>query len=272
MVDISEESGVIESNERDMIKNVFEFGDLTAADCMTHRTDVTSIWIGDDQQTILEAIKESGLSRFPVYNDDIDDIVGVLSTREYLLNMSENKPKSLKSLLRDAYFVPETVPAEVLLRNMQHVKTHIAIVVDEYGGMSGIVTMEDLLEEIVGNIYDEFDPAAETEIQPLGDDTWRISGSADLEAVSEELNVTLPEDEDYDTLGGLIFSRFRSIPEDGSTPSLTLYATEDGEAPEEGQADTIEIQVETIEDRRIEWAKVHVIRAEKENEDSDKED
>ena len=272
MVDIGGESGVIERNERDMIKNVFEFGDLTAADCMTHRTDVTSIWIGDDQETILDTIKESGLSRFPVYNDDIDDIIGVLSTRQYLLNMSESKPKSLKSLLRDAYFVPETVPAEVLLRNMQHVKTHIAIVVDEYGGMSGIVTMEDLLEEIVGNIYDEFDPAAETEIQPLGGDTWRISGSADLEAVSEELNVTLPQDEDYDTLGGLIFSRFRSIPEDGSTPSLTLYATEDGEAPEEGPADTLEIQVETIEDRRIEWARVHVIRAERENEDAEAED
>ena len=266
MVDIGEESGVIESNERDMIKNVFEFGDLTAADCMTHRTDVTSIWIGDDQQTILDTIKESGLSRFPVYNEDIDDIIGVLSTRQYLLNISEARPKPLKSLLRDAYFVPETVPAEVLLRNMQHVKTHIAVVVDEYGGMSGIVTMEDLLEEIVGNIYDEFDPAAETEIQPLGNDTWRISGSADLEAVAEELNVTLPEDEDYDTIGGLIFSRFRSIPEDGSTPTLTLYATEDGEAPEEGQADTLEIQVETIEDRRVEWARIHVGRADKNGE------
>ena len=270
MVDIGGESGAIESNERDMIKNVFEFGDLTAADCMTHRTDVTSIWIGDDQATILETIRDSGLSRFPVYDKDIDDIVGVLSTRQYLLNMSEAKPKPLKSLVRDAYFVPETVPAEVLLRNMQHVKTHIAIVVDEYGGMSGIVTMEDLLEEIVGNIYDEFDPADETEIQPLGDGWWRISGSADPETVAEELDVTLPEDEDYDTLGGLIFSRFRSIPEDGSTPSLTLYCTEDGEAPEEGQADTLEIQVETIEDRRIEWARVHVIRAEKENEEQEK--
>ena len=261
MVDIGEESGVIERDERDMIKNVFEFGDLTAADCMTHRTDVTSIWIGDDQETILQTIKESGLSRFPVYNQDIDDIIGVLSTRQYLLNMSEKQPKPLRALLRDAYFVPETVPTDVLLRNMQHVKTHIAIVVDEYGGMSGIVTMEDLLEEIVGNIYDEFDPAAETEIQPAGEDTWRISGSADLETVAETLKVTLPQDEDYDTLGGLIFSRFRSIPEDGSTPVLTLYATEDGEAPEEGKADEIQIQVETILDRRVEWATVHILRA-----------
>ena len=267
MVDIGEESGVIESDERDMIKNVFEFGDLTAADCMTHRTDVTSIWIGDDQETILETIKESGLSRFPVYNDDIDDIIGVLSTREYLLNMSDKRPKPLRALLRDPYFVPETVPTDVLLRNMQHVKTHIAIVVDEYGGMSGIITMEDLLEEIVGNIYDEFDPADESEIQPLGSDTWRVSGTADLETLAETLDVTLPEDEDYDTLGGLIFSRFTTIPKDGTTPSLSLYCTPDGEPPEEGQADQIQIQVETILDRRIEWAKITVIRADAEAEE-----
>ena len=261
MVDMGGENGVLESDEREMIKNVFDFGDLTAADCMTHRTDVTAVWIGDDQETILQTIKESGLSRFPVYKEDIDDIVGVLSTREYLLNMSDKKPRPLRALLRDPYFVPETVPTDVLLRNMQHVKTHIAIVVDEYGGMSGIITMEDLLEEIVGNIYDEFDPAAESEIQPLGDDTWRVNGGVELEAVAEALNVTLPEDEDYDTLGGLIFSRFSTIPQDGTTPSLSLYCTEDGEAPEEGTADQIEIQVETILDRRVEWARVRVIRA-----------
>ena len=263
MVDIGEESGVIESGERDMIKNVFEFGDLTAADCMTHRTDVTALWIGDDQETILRAIKESGLSRFPVYNEDIDDIVGILSTRVYLLNVNEKNPKPLRALLRDPYFVPETVPTDVLLRNMQHVKTHIAIVVDEYGGMSGIVTMEDLLEEIVGNIYDEFDPAAEAEIQPLGDGVWRVSGTADLEVLAETLDVALPQDEDYDTLGGLIFSRFSTIPEDGSTPSLTIYATEDGEPPEEGDepADQLLVQVESIVDRRVEWAKVTVLRA-----------
>ena len=268
MVDIGGESGVLESDERDMLKNVFEFGDLTAVDCMTHRTDVTAIWIGDDQATILETIKQSGLSRFPVYNEDIDDIIGVLSTREYLLNMSDKRPRPLRALLRDPYFVPETVPTDVLLRNMQHVKTHIAIVVDEYGGMSGIVTMEDLLEEIVGNIYDEFDPAAESEIQPLGGDAWRINGSADLEAVAEALKVTLPQDEDYDTLGGLVFSRFSTIPQDGTTPSLSLYATEDGEAPEKGEADRVDIQVESILDRRVEWARVQVVRAGTEKEES----
>ena len=262
MVDIGEESGVIESGEREMIKNVFEFGDLTAADCMTHRTDMTAIWIGEDQQTILRTIKESGLSRFPVYDEDIDDIVGILSTRVYLLNANEKNPKPLRALLRDAYFVPETVPTDVLLHNMQRVKTHIAIVVDEYGGVSGLVTMEDLLEEIVGNIYDEFDPAAEAEIQPISENTWRVSGTADLEVLAEALKVTLPQDEDYDTLGGLIFSRFSTIPEDGSTPSLTLYATEDGEPPEDGGlADEIQVQVESIVDRRVEWARLTVIRA-----------
>ena len=259
MMDIGEESGVIESDEREMIKNVFEFGDLTAADCMTHRTDVTALWVDDDEETIRSTIKESGLSRFPVYNEDIDDIVGILSTREYLLNAGEKDPKPLRKLLRDPYFVTETVPTDVLLRNMQLAKTHMAIVVDEYGGMSGLVTMEDLLEEIVGNIYDEFDPTAESEIEPLGENSWRVSGTMDLDTLEETIGVTLPRDEDYDTLGGLIFSRFSTIPEDGSTPSLTLYATADGEKPEDGEADQVRLDVERIEDRRVEWARVTVI-------------
>ncbi|MCR4886681.1 MAG: hemolysin family protein [Clostridiales bacterium] len=259
LVDKGGEKGVIESDEKEMINNVFEFGDLTAADCMTHRTDVTALWIRDDEETIRKVIKESGLSRFPVYDEDIDDIVGILSTREYLLNAGEKNPKPLKALLREAYFVPETVPTDVLLRNMQHAKTHIAIVVDEYGGMSGIVTMEDLLEEIVGNIYDEFDPAAESEIQPLPDGSFRVSGTADLDSVSEAIGAELPHDEDYDTLGGLIFSRFSTIPQDGTKPELTLYLTPDGEKPEEGEAARLHIQVESIEDRRIEWARIRVI-------------
>ncbi len=259
MMDIGEESGVIESDEHEMLKNVFEFGDLTAADCMTHRTDVTALWVDDDEETIRATIKESGLSRFPVYGEDIDDIKGILSTREYLLNAGEKQPKPLRKLLREAYFVPETVKTDVLLRNMQRAKTHIAIVVDEYGGVSGIVTMEDLLEEIVGNIYDEFDPTAEVEIQPLSGGGWRISGAADLESVEEAIGVPLPQGEDYDTLGGLIFSRFSTIPEDGSTPSLTLYATRDGEAPETGAAPQVRLDVESIVDRRVEWVKVTVL-------------
>ena len=271
MVDIGEESGVIESEEREMIENVFEFGDLSAADCMTHRTNVTALWIEDDQETILRTIRETGLSRFPVYQEDIDDVVGILATRDYLLNAGSKNPKPLKNLLREPYFVPETVKTDVLLRNMQIAKTHLAIVVDEYGGVSGLITMEDLLEEIVGKIYDEFDPAAEMEIQPVADDEWRISGAADLDAVAEALDIRIPETEDYDTLGGWIFSRFSTIPDDGATPDTLLFCTNDGEAPEEGDCDQLEIRVEKIEDHRILWAKVHLIRK-KDEEDDGRED
>ena len=272
MVDIGEESGIIESEEREMIENVFEFGDLTAADCMTHRTNVTAIWIDDDEQTILDTIRETGLSRFPVYNEDIDDIVGVLATRDYLLNASQDQPLPLRQLLREAYFVPETVKTDVLLRNMQIAKTHLAIVVDEYGGVSGLITMEDLLEEIVGNIYDEFDPTDETEIQPLGADQWRVSGAVELDTLSEVLQVKAPQEQDYDTLGGWIFSQFSTIPEDGATPQLTLYCTEDGQTPEKDGADRLEIRVEKIEDHRIAWALVTLKRKETDADEGERED
>lgn len=126
----------------------------------------------------------------------------------------------MKDLLRPAYFVPETVPTDVLFRDMQGKKTHMALVVDEYGGTSGLVTMEDLLEELVGKIYDEFDPQEEQDIIRLEDNKWRVSGSADLEELAQAIGIELPEEEDrdYDTLGGLVFSQLSVIPEDGSPP------------------------------------------------------
>ena len=162
LVDIGEEAGAIESAEREMIENIFEFNNQSAEDIMIHRTDVTSLWVEDPPETVLETIRTTGLSRFPVYDRNTDDIIGILNTRDYLLELREKQPRPLRALLREAYFVPETVQADALFRDMQKRKNHIAIVVDEYGGLSGIVTMEDLLEEIVGNIYDETDPAAET--------------------------------------------------------------------------------------------------------------
>ena len=158
MVEEGEESGAIQSNEKTLIENVFDFDTMTARDVMVHRTDMVTLDVDDDDETVMEAIRTSGLSRFPVYQEDVDDIVGVLSTREYLLNCRLPQPKPMKDLLRPAYFVPETVPTDVLFRDMQGKKTHMALVVDEYGGTSGLVTMEDLLEELVGKIYDEFDP------------------------------------------------------------------------------------------------------------------
>ena len=184
MVDVGEERGTIEAAEREMIENIFEFNNTTAKDVMMHRTNVTAIWKEDTPEEILKVIRESGLSRFPVYDEDIDDVVGVLSTRAYLLNEKSAHPKPLMDIIYPAYCVPESVHTDVLFREMQRQKIHIAIVVDEYGGMSGIVTMEDLLEEIVGNIYDEFDPQDEQEIIAVKDNLWRISGSAEIRNLS----------------------------------------------------------------------------------------
>ena len=242
MVDMGEEAGTIEEAEKEMIENIFEFNNLTAENVMTHRTDVTSIWVDEEWPEIIRTIRETGLSRFPVYNEDRDDIIGTINTRVFLLNLQAEQPRTTREMLREAYFVPQTVQADQLFRDMQTKKIHMAIVVDEYGGMSGIVTMEDLLEEIVGNIYDEFDPQAEAEIVRVDEDTWRISGQAMLSDVAEALEVELPLEEDYDTLGGLIFSQFTIIPDDGSTPELDCCG--------------LHIQVERIEEHRIEMALV----------------
>lgn len=249
MVEEGEEAGSIQRNEKELIENVFEFDTLTARDLMVHRTDMVTLALDDDEQTILDTIRQSGLSRFPVYEDDADDIVGVLSTREYLLNFHMEQPKPIRELLRPAYFVPETVPADVLFRDMQGKKTHMALVVDEYGGTSGLVTLEDLLEELVGNIYDEFDPLEEQDIIPLEDGRWRVSGSANLEDLFETMGLDLPDEEeerDYDTLGGLVFAQLSVIPEDGSRPTV--------------EAMGLRIRVEELCDRRVEWAVVEQIK------------
>ena len=242
LVDMGEEAGAIEEAEKEMIENIFEFNNLTAENVMTHRTDVTAIWVDEEWDVILQTIRETGLSRFPVYNEDMDDIIGTLNTRVFLLNMQTEKPRTLREMIREAYFVPSTVQADTLFRNMQIKKIHMAIVIDEYGGMAGIVTMEDLLEEIVGNIYDEFDPQAEAEITRVDEETWRISGQAALEDVAEALDIELPLEEDYDTLGGLIFSQFTIIPEDGAQPELDCHG--------------LHIVVEKMEDHRVEKALV----------------
>lgn len=246
MVEEGEESGAIEQNEKELIENIFEFNSMTADDVMRHRTDMVALALDDDDKTILETIQSSGLSRFPVYQEDIDDVVGILSTRDYLLNRSQKEPQPLEKLLRPAYFVPQSVRADVLFRDMQNRKIHMALVVDEYGGTSGLLTLEDLLEELVGKIYDEFDPQEEQEIIQLSDSQWRVSGSADLEDLAQAMGVELPEEEleelDCDTVGGLVFALLPVIPEDGSRPVV--------------EAMGLRIRVEELCERRVEWALV----------------
>lgn len=245
MVDIGEEKGVIEAEEAELIDNIFEFNNLVAEDVMVHRTDMTALHIADTHDDILKTIQTTGFSRLPVCDEDMDDIIGIVNVREYLLNAQTEPPKPFRELVRPAYFVPETVRADVLFRDMQRRKTHMAIVVDEYGGTSGIVTMEDLLEEIVGDIFDEFDPLQEALIAQLEPNLWRVHGSVDLETLSEELSVDLPLDEEFDTLGGLVYSCLSAIPEKGATPVITSHG--------------LRVQVEKIEDRRIESALVSKI-------------
>ena len=250
MVDIGEEKGEIEADEKQMIENVFEFNNMTAVECMVHRKDVTAIDVEDDPAAILQTIQDSGLSRFPVYEEDVDNILGILTSRDYLLNDCYKRGKTLRELIRPAYFVPESLRADLLFSEMQKRKQHMAIVVDEYGGTSGIVTLEDLLEEIVGNIYDEFDPQADEDIIPLSDTRLRVSGSARLDALGEKLGMELDEDEDCDTLGGLVFSQLSEIPSDGERPVVTCRG--------------LRIAVEQLTDRRVEWAIVEKLPPENE--------
>lgn len=244
MVENGEESGAIQSGEKELIENIFEFDDITAEEIMVHRTDMTVLWLEDTGEEILKTIRESGLSRFPMCGEDMDDIIGILSTRDYLLNAQQAEPRPVQELLRPAHFVPESVKADVLFRDMQQKKVHMAIVVDEYGGTSGLVTMEDLLEQLVGEIYDEFDSEEEQEISKVGENLWRIAGSAELEDVAEALDLPLLEegDDEYETLGGLVFSRLSVIPQDGSHPEVEALG--------------MHIKVQEIRNHRVEWTLV----------------
>ena len=242
MVDLGEEKGTIESNEKELIENVFEFTDLTAEDVMVHRTDIEFLWLDNTDQEILNTIQRTGLSRFPVCGEDKDDVKGLLMARDFLLNEHQPEPKTILQLLRPAYFVPESIKADSLFHNMQTQKSHMAIVVDEYGGTSGLVTMEDLLEKLVGNIYDELDPQEENGILPLEDNLWKIEVSTKLEDIAEALDVSLPEDEEFDTLNGLVMDTLGIIPEDGNRPQMDLFG--------------LHIQVLEVKDRRVEWALV----------------
>ena len=253
MVDLGEAKGTIESEEKEWIDNVFEFGDATVRDVMTHVSDVEALSIDATVEEIEQIVRETGLSRYPVYEEDIHDILGILNVREFLLDQLNDDPKPLKDLLRPAYFVPDTLKASILMQDMQSKKIHIAIVVDEYGDTAGLVTMEDLIEEIVGNIYDEFDPSEPAEFEEIEPGLWRVSGSADIQEVAEKFDIELPDDLDFDTLGGMVFSCLHTIPKDGTVLDVDAYG--------------LQIHVEGIEDRRIVTATVR--RCEPEQEPAD---
>ena len=215
MVDEGEDAGIIEESQRDMLENVFEFDDVTAGELMTPRIDVAAL---DVTETVADAIDEcmqKGYSRLPVYEEDIDHILGVLYVKDLLPYVGRALPSSvtLKSLCRETLFVPAAVKGSALFQQMSEKHLQMAIVIDEYGGTAGIVTVEDLLESIVGNMQDEFDHEPE-ELKQTGDNAFSANGTLDVEELGEQAGITLP-DGDYDTLAGFLLSELGHIPEVG---------------------------------------------------------
>lgn len=245
MVDKGNERGVIEQTEKDMIDNIFEFDDRTATDVMTHRTELFAAGAEETVGDILSEAIERGFSRVPVYEEDVDNIVGILYVKDMLslLGREDYSSVSLRSIMRPALYVPESNRCSELLRQFKEQKVQMAIVVDEYGGTSGVVTMEDLLESIVGNIQDEYDNEEE-EIQKVCDTIYNFDGAVSLDEVEKLMDIRFGEEEDYDTLGGLIIDRLGRIPSERERPSV--------------QIGDVVFSVLSVEDRRI--AKVQAER------------
>ena len=228
MVNEGHEQGVLEASEAEMITNIFEFDDKEAADIMTHRKSMVAL---DGETTLAEAmtfvVKEAINSRFPVYEEDIDNIVGILHMRDMLAFAEKredlDKPISkIPGLLREAHFIPETKNINALFKEMQSEKIHIEIVVDEYGQTAGLVTMEDILEEIVGNIMDEYDKE-EPDIVERGNGAFLLSGQAPLDDVEDALKIEFEEEDrdNFDTLNGFLISRLGHLPEENERAEVT---------------------------------------------------
>ena len=260
MVDVGNEKGVIEKSQKDMINNIFEFDDRTAGEVMTHRTEVSFVSADAGIREVLDIAIQDGYSRIPAYGEDIDDVVGIIYVKDLLpLIMQENVDHvSLRKYLRPVLFVPESNHCKELFKEFTDKKVQMAIVVDEYGGTAGIVTMEDVLEAIVGNIQDEYDQEEE-EIQAEDDNSLLLEGSADLDDVFERFGLEPPEDVECDTIGGYVIDLLDRIPADGETPEA-----DDG---------SIHFQVLEVEDRRIMRMKATLVpKAEPEEEEDSRRD
>ncbi|MFA7417774.1 MAG: hemolysin family protein [Acholeplasma sp.] len=211
----SESKGFIDRSENEMIQNIFEFDSTTVDEVMTHRTEVSAIDLESTRDELISFVTNEKYTRFPVYEDNLDKIVGTLHVKDLLRYISEHpdpKDFNLQEMLRDPLFVPQSKNTRALFREMKLTKTHIAIVIDEYGGTAGIITFEDLIEEILGNISDEYDED-EIEIQAINDNQYEIDGLIDLDDVEDLLHAGLPV-EDYDTLSGFMLGQLGRFPDD----------------------------------------------------------
>ncbi len=243
MLDASEKEGSIENEEKEMIYSVLQFGEKTVREVMIPRIDITAIEIQTSLAEALAVFMASGHSRIPVYEDSVDNIRGLLYAKDLLgvLHAAAPPGKTIRDLMRKAYFVPESKRADVMLKELRSSKIHMAVVVDEYGGTAGIITVEDLIEEIVGDIQDEYDLNEEVEYVELGPNAYRIDAGMNLTDFNDLLEVELPTD-DSDTLGGFLFTQLGRVPEVGETL----------------EHDNLTLKVESLDGRRI--RKVHVTR------------
>lgn len=217
MVDVGSEKGAIDNHEKEFIQNVFEFDDLTAADIATHRTELTCLFVEESMEEWQRTIAETRYNLYPVCDDSTDNIIGILHGKEYLRLTDRSRDNVMTHAVKPAYYVPENVKADVLFRNMKTTHNQMAVVLDEYGGLCGIVTMNDLIEQLVGDLGDDENGDVEEEqlIEKQEDNSYIISGRASLEQVSQALGVEL-DDEEHDTFNGYVFSLLGAVPQDGS--------------------------------------------------------
>jgi putative hemolysin len=252
-VESEEEPGSLEREERQMIYSIFQFGDTLTREIMIPRIDIIALEVGTSLNDAIHTFLESGHSRLPVYENTIDNVIGLLYAKDLLKSSTaKNDPLSLRELLRPAYFVPETKKVDELLAEMQSQRIHMGIVVDEYGGVAGLVTLEDIVEEIVGEIRDEYDSTIEEAIyQELSENEYIFQGRIDLDDFNEIMNSELSKDES-DTLAGYLYDHMGQVPQGG----------------ESIQVDSLTFTIEQVSGRRI--RRIRVVREEKENTANDK--
>jgi len=242
MVDVGEEKGTIDESEKEMINNIFEFDDKIASDIMTHRTDIVGIPISSSLKDIIDLVKTEKYTRYPVYEDSIDNIVGILNVKDLIKLLDDNDQEfNLKDIIRRPYFVPASKKIDELFKELQSTKTHMAVAIDEYGGTAGLITIEDLIEEIVGNIFDEYDED-EKEFEKLDENTCIINGVVSLERVKDFLGVNLPIEE-YETLSGFLIGQLGRIPGEDEKPIIEF--------------DGLVFKVEKMEEKRISKVKAY---------------
>ena len=236
MVDQGEESGNIKEEEKELINNVFEFNDITVSEIMRHRKDIFAVDINISNEELMEELskEEFRYSRIPVYDETIDEVKGILYVKDVLKNINKKNFK-VKNLVKEAYFVSQNRLINEVFKELQRNKTQIAIIVDEYGGTAGLITMEDILEELVGDIYDEYDKV-EKEYEQIDDNTYLLSGSLPIYDVNKLLNAEIPEG-DYDTLSGYLQEEMGRIPKDEENPII--------------ETDKVTYKIEEYEDKRI---------------------